>query len=241
MNSCIEVRALQYRFKDIDILKRIDFDVAEGEIFGCLGRNGSGKSTLINMMSTLIQPTGGYIKICGYDVIKDAVKVRKKIGTVFENFYTPAELTPFEYLYCYGELSAIEKPVILEREEALIKTFDLERYRHKKLSSLSEEIVRKVEICRALISYPRVLLLDEPTRGLDIVEKKRIWAFLKGVSIDEGVTIFLTSHDLQEISELCDRLLVLSEGGIGYYGTIEDLAIEKGDLEKSLTSIMMGQ
>jgi ABC-2 type transport system ATP-binding protein len=241
MNSYIEVRDLQYSFKDADILKGIDFNVAEGEIFGCLGRNGSGKSTLINMMSTLMQPTEGYIRICGYDVVKNAVEVRKRIGAVFENFYTPPELTPFDYLYYYGELSAIEKPVILEREEALIKTFNLEKYKHKKLSSLSEEIVRKVEICRALISYPRVLLLDEPTRGLDIVEKKRIWAFLKSVSIDESVAIFLTSHDLQEISELCDRLLVLSEGGIGYYGTVEDLAIEKGDLEKSLTAIMMGQ
>ncbi|MDY6986375.1 MAG: ABC transporter ATP-binding protein [Candidatus Thermoplasmatota archaeon] len=241
MGKCLEVKDLKWGFRNIPVLNGISFDADEGEIFGCLGRNGSGKSTIIDILSTLTTPTNGNARVCGYDTVKEAIEVRKRIGAVFENFYVPGDMAPLHYLYYYGELSALQRPVIIEREEALFETFDMVKYRHKKLSSLSEEVVRKVEICRALLSYPRVLLLDEPTRGLDIVEKKRIWAFLEGVSIEEGVTIFLTSHDLQEVSELCNEVAVISDGKIAFCGSPKDLAIEKGDFEKSLIALMMGQ
>jgi len=240
MSRCLEVNDLEWSFRGNCVLKGITFCVEEGEILGCIGRNGSGKSALINILSTLMPPTGGEVRVCGLDAVKEPVEVRKRIGAVFERFSVPGDMTPFGYLYYYGELSDLAEPVILEREEALMKTFGISEQKHRKLSSLSEEVVRKVEICRALISYPKVLLLDEPTRGLDLVEKKRMWAFLRGVAVDEDVAIFLTSHDLHEISELCNRVAVISDGKLSYCGTLDGIAMDEDDLEKSLTSLMVG-
>ena len=240
--ASLEVGDLKRKFGNRTVLDGITFAVDEGKVFGYIGRNGSGKTTTINILSTLIPPSGGSVRVCGYDVVREPVEVRERIGVLFERFFIPQNSTPLFYIFYYGWVAGLPEPVIIERTQALMETFGILKYADQKFSELSEEVVRKAELCRTLISYPRVLMLDEPTRGLDIIEKKKIWGFLKGVSLEEKVAIFLASHDLQEINELCDDVAVISEGKAVYCGVIDEPRLENSseELEKSLTSLMGG-
>jgi len=220
----------------------ISFTVEKGDIFGYLGLNSSGKTT-VKMLTTIIPPTEGSATIDGNDICRNPLGVREKIGVVSESELTPKpEWTAYQYLLYFGALHSLDYAEIRERAEALLKSFDLLEVANKKLGTFSGGMKKKIEICRAMLSYPPILFLDEPTKDLDIPTKREVWETLRGVAIENKTTIFLCSHDIYEINELCDKICVIAKGKITFNGSIEEIRLGKDvtELERSVIKLLRG-
>jgi len=242
--SIIEVENLTRKFNSFTAVDHVNFKVGEGSIFGYIGLNGAGKTTTVKVLTTIIPPTEGAATIGGNDVVKDPLNVRKMIGVVSEGEKAPKpDWTPYQYLLYFGTLHNLPEPEIKERAIALLKTFDLLEVANKKIGELSNGMKKKVEICRAMLSYPQILFLDEPTKDLDIPTKREVWELLRNIAVEEKTTIFLCSHDIYEINELCEQICVIAKGRITFNGSMEDLRIGKdvGELEKSVIKLLRGE
>lgn len=210
--------------KEIIAVNKISFEVHQGEIFGVLGPNGSGKSTLIRLLSTLLLPDGGELKVFGFDVVTEAIKVQRIINRVSVEASFFKKLSPIENLLygarLYGMPGAETKKQVVE---ILTRLGLEERSIFNPMEEMSRGMQQKVAIARALLSKPRVLLLDEPTTGLDPRSKKEVQAVIEELRDEHGTTMILTTHDMHEADILCDRVAIMDKGDIVALDTPQNL------------------
>jgi ABC-2 type transport system ATP-binding protein len=208
----IEVEQLTKRFGDFCAVNAISFTVGHGEIFGLLGPNGAGKSTLIRMMTTLIPPTEGTVRIDGCDVVSDPDGVRRAIGVIPQAMTSDLDLTAEEnmliFAKLYGLTSAAARPVI----QGLLEAVDLIAWRDKPLKMFSGGMRRRLEIARGLVHAPKIFFLDEPTTGLDPVSRTAVWEMLAKLRRERDLTILVTTHYMDEADKLCDRIAIVDHG-----------------------------
>jgi len=191
----------------------ISFQVEEGEIFGFLGPNGAGKTTTINMLCTLLKPTSGEAYINGYNIVSQEQKVRQSIGIIFQDPSLDERLTAWENLKFHSLIYGIRKELISERAQEVLSLVGLSEWKNEIVRKFSGGMKRRLEIARGFLHYPKVLFLDEPTLGLDPQTRRHVWDYIHQLRKKERITIFLTTHYLEE-AENCDRIAVIDFGRI---------------------------
>lgn len=211
--TAIAASGLVRRFGDFTAVDGVDFQVEQGEIFGFLGPNGAGKSTTINMLCTMLRPTAGTAAIDGHDVVRDPGGVRRSIGIIFQDASLDDRLTGRENLKFHAMLYDVPGDVFRRRSEELLAMVDLTDKAGETVRTYSGGMKRRLEIARGLLHHPRVLFLDEPTIGLDPQTRRHIWQYLLKLRAQEGVTMFMTTHYMDE-AEHCDRIAVIDHGRI---------------------------
>ena len=222
----VEVNGLTKKFGSITAVDQISFDVMEGEIFGFLGPNGAGKTTLIRMLVTLVKPSGGNAQVAGFDIMRDSDKVRNMIGVVPQAMTTDLDLTGIENMDIYGRFYAIPLQERKKRIQELIETVGLKSRAKDLVATYSGGMRRRLEIARALMHTPKLLILDEPTIGLDPQSRRMIWDFLNKLIEARSMTIFITTHYMEEAEALCTRVAIIDSGKIIAIGTPEMLKSE---------------
>jgi ABC-2 type transport system ATP-binding protein len=223
----IIVETLSHNYADRAALTEVSFRVRAEEVFGLLGPNGSGKSTLFRILSTMMAPTSGRARIAGFDVVEQSDQVRQKIGVVFQSQSLDKKLTVEENLRGQGHLFGMSGAVLGSRMDGAMERLGLADRRKDLVESLSGGLRRRVEIAKALLHEPRVLLMDEPSTGLDPGARRELWQYIDDLRTRQGVTVLLTSHLLDE-AERCDRLLLLHQGRIVAEGTPAELKARIG-------------
>ena len=225
MSAAVEVEGLAHRYGDREALRGVSFEVARGELFGLVGPNGGGKTTLLHILATLVRPTAGIARVAGADVVAEAALARKRIGVVFQSPGLDPYLTPRENLRHHGHLYGLRGRVLADRiDETLDRLGVLDRARDL-VKTLSGGLRRRVEIAKGLLHHPEVLLLDEPTVGLDPGARRDVWEHLAALRAGDGVTIVVTTH-LMEEAERCDRVGILDEGELVALGAPAELTSE---------------
>lgn len=212
--SAITLRGLTKRFGDLVAVDRVDLDIAKGELFGLLGPNGAGKSTLIKMLTTMLKPTAGEATVWGHNVAKERNEVRSAIGVVFQDLSIDNMLTGRENLDFHGRMYGLDGAVRKKRIEEVLDLVDLTDKADIKMEEYSGGMQRRLEIARGLMHHPNVLFLDEPTLGLDAQTRRHIWKYVEEMNAQEGVTIVLTTHYMEEADYLCDRVAIVDNGRI---------------------------
>lgn len=223
----IEVNALGHRYGDRVALDGISFDVRSAEIFGLLGPNGSGKTTLFRILSTLMVPTGGNAQIAGFDPVREPNQVRRRIGVVAQAQSVDVKLTARENLMHQGHLYGLSGTRLRQRIAEMLERVAVSDRADDLVETFSGGMQRRVELAKGLMHRPSVLLLDEPTTGLDPGARRDLWLYLNSLRAQEGVTVLVTTH-LMEEAERCDRLAILSQGKIVALGTPAELKSEIG-------------
>ena len=226
----IEAEGLVKRYGDLEAVRGIDLEVRSGEIFGFLGPNGAGKSTTISMLCTLLTPTAGVARVAGIDVMKDPAAVRRRIGLVFQDPSLDDQLTGRENLEFHAFIYGVPAPERRRRIDEMLELLQLSDRAGSQVKTYSGGMKRRLEIARGMLHQPRVLFLDEPTLGLDPQTRQTIWKHLNGLRDHKGVTIFMTTHYMDE-AEYCDRIGVIDRGKIVALGTPDELkAMVGGDV-----------
>jgi ABC-2 type transport system ATP-binding protein len=223
----IELHALTHNYGTRLALDNLSFDVRPAEIFGLLGPNGSGKTTLFRILSTLMLPSGGTARIAGFDVARQPQQVRQHTGVVFQARSVDLKLTVAENLMHQGHLYGLGGSTLKSRITEMLRRVGLSDRAKERVESLSGGMQRRVELAKGLIHAPEVLLLDEPSTGLDPGARRDLWQYLAQLRDEQGVSILVTTH-LMEEAEHCDRLAVLSEGKLVALGTPAELKSEIG-------------
>ncbi len=213
MEHSIIVEGLTKRYGDKPALDGVSFKVERGEVFGYLGPNGAGKSTTINILSGLIEPTGGTAVIDGHDLRRERVEIKRKIGVVPEASNLYDELTVRENLGFVSKLYHVPRRLREERIARLLDSFDLDEYGGRRFGRLSKGLKRRAVLAAALIHEPDILFLDEPTSGLDVVSARTLRRMIEGFK-EREITVFLTTHYIEEAGSLCDRIAILVRGKI---------------------------
>ena len=212
--SAIETKSLTKSFGDVIAVNDISFSVECGEIFGFLGPNGAGKSTTMMILTTLLKPTSGQALISGFDVMTDAKKVRESIGYVQQETTVDEYLTGRENLILQAKLNHIPKNEINQRIDSVLELIELTDKQHDSVVTYSGGMRKRLDIAGGLLHRPKVLFLDEPTVGLDIQTRRKIWKYLKKIHDEFEMTIFLTTHYMEEADQLCDRVGIIDDGKI---------------------------
>ena len=216
---------LRRKFKPpVDALRDVSFEIREGEIFGLIGPNGAGKTTLTKIIATLIQPTSGRVSVKGHDTVTDDQSVRRNVGLAGaeeRSFYW--RLTAEHNLMFFARLHGLSNRRARQRLAELLELFDLQQEARRRFAELSTGNKQRLAVARAMLAEPPVLLLDEPTRSLDPIAAARMRSTIKSLAQKNNSTIFLTSHNLAEVEELCDRIAIISKGEIRALGTPQDL------------------
>ncbi|MFF0099986.1 ATP-binding cassette domain-containing protein [Micromonospora sp. NPDC005257] len=211
--------------KTVDAVRGVDLDVAAGEIFGFLGPNGAGKTTTLRMLATLIEPDGGQATVAGADLRKDPAEVRRRIGYVAQGGSTWDESTAREELVLQARLYGIGKAEAHRRAERALEAFQLTEYTDRKCKTYSGGQRRRVEIALGIIHEPKIVFLDEPTTGLDPQSRAHMWDEIRRLRT-EGMTVFITTHYLDEADALCDRIAIMDHGEVVAEGTPAELKRE---------------
>jgi ABC-2 type transport system ATP-binding protein len=225
--NAVTVRGLTKTFDEVEAVRGVDFDVANGEVFGFLGPNGAGKTTTINMLCTLAKPSGGWATVAGHDVVKERDDVRRNIGLVFQDPTLDGYLTANQNLKLHAELYGVRTDLVKPRTEQVLRMVGLWDRRDTKVMTFSGGMRRRLEIARGLMHSPRVLFLDEPTIGLDPQTRRSIWTYIRQLKESEEITIFMTTHYMDE-AEWCDRIAIMDQGQIVALDTPETLKAEVG-------------
>ncbi|HEX2406547.1 MAG TPA: ATP-binding cassette domain-containing protein [Nitrososphaeraceae archaeon] len=221
----INIKNLTKKFDKIRAVDNISLNIQEGEVFGLLGQNGAGKTTIIHMLATLLKPTSGTAQINGYDIIKNASKVRKNIGIVFQAPSSDDMLTGFENLKIHSYLYAVPSDLRIKRINELLKLVGLYERKDDIVKKYSGGMRRRLEIARGLIHKPKVMFLDEPTLGLDPNSRKSMWNYIQKLVKEEKITIILTTHYMEEADTLCDRIGFINKGKIIAIDTPQQLKL----------------
>ena len=214
MLFAIETKGITKKFDEITAVNNVSISVKPGELFGLLGPNGAGKTTLISMLSTMIEPSGGTAKVWDFDVEKEASLVRENIGMVFQDTTLDDRLTGRENLDLHGRLYGLDSKTRKKRIEEVLSLVELTDRADDLVKTYSGGMMRRLEIARGLMHHPHVLFLDEPTLGLDPQTRNHIWEYIKTLNKEEGVTIMLTTHYMEEADHLCDRIAIIDHGEI---------------------------
>lgn len=209
----VEVRGLTKTYDELEAVRGIDLEVHAGEVFGFLGPNGAGKSTTINMLCTLVRPTGGAARVAGHDVVTERDDVRRHIGLVFQDPTLDGYLSGEQNLRMHAELYGVQKDLVDPRMEQVMRMVGLWDRKHQQVLTYSGGMRRRLEIARGLMHSPRVLFLDEPTVGLDPQTRSSIWGYIEELKTREEITIFMTTHYMDE-AEFCDRIAIMDSGQI---------------------------
>lgn len=237
MADIIEVAGLTKVFNNETVaVDQIDINVREGEIFGFLGPNGAGKTTTINILMTLLKPTEGHVSIAGYDVVRDAAKVREFVGLVPQELTVDEELTGYENIWLQSRLYHVPEEEAKNRIEELLRLVDLAEVKDRYVKTYSGGMRKRLELITGLVHRPKLLFLDEPTLGLDIQGRSVMWEYIKGLNRNQGMTMFLTTHYLEEADILCDRLAIIDRGKIIALGSPDKL---KDSLEGDIVEIVV--
>lgn len=223
MAHIIHTENLSRRFGDIIAVNNVSLEVEEGEIFGLLGPNGAGKTTFIKMLTTLLRPTSGNATVCGFSILTQRERVRENIGLVFQEPSLDIELTARENLDFHARMYGMEKNLREERISRVLNLVDLEDRADDIVKTFSGGMQRRLEIARGIMHHPKVLFLDEPTLGLDAQTRRKIWDYIISMNREEGVTIILTTHYMEEADHLCDRVAIIDNGNIRAVDTPERL------------------
>jgi ABC-2 type transport system ATP-binding protein len=197
----------------------VSFEVKQGEIFGFLGPNGAGKSTTINMLTTLLPPTSGMAEVCGLDVHKHANEVRRSVGVVPQDYTADEDMTGFENILLCADLYGLPRSDSTRHAQELLQLVELQDAAKRKVSTFSGGMRRRLELACGLINYPKLLFLDEPTLGLDVQTRAAVWKYIRQLKKDYNMTLFLTTHYLEEADALCDRVAIIDHGRIVAEGT----------------------
>jgi ABC-2 type transport system ATP-binding protein len=218
------------------VIKGLSLTIPKGEFIGILGSNGAGKTTTINCVTGITEPTNGKISVLGHDVVSDYKIARSKVGLSPQEFNIDLFQSPEQILYFQAGFFGIIGEDRKERVERFLDIFELQPHRTKRFQFLSGGLKRRVVVAKALIHNPEVIILDEPTAGVDVETRQALWKYLKDLH-SEGKTIILTSHYLEEVQALCERVVVIKGGQIVYDAHMND-ATEKGSLEKKYLEIV---
>jgi ABC-2 type transport system ATP-binding protein len=209
----VAVEGLVKRYGELEAVRGIDLAVAAGETFGFLGPNGAGKSTTINMLCTLVRPSAGSARVAGHDIVRERDDVRRNIGLVFQDTTLDGYLSAEQNLRLHAELYGVPREAVTERLQQVMEMVGLWERRASLVMTFSGGMKRRLEIARGLLHSPRVLFLDEPTVGLDPQTRSSIWSYISELKRDEDITIFLTTHYMDE-AEYCDRIAIMDRGTI---------------------------
>jgi ABC-2 type transport system ATP-binding protein len=209
----VSVEALVKRYGEVEAVRGIDFTVARSEVFGFLGPNGAGKSTTINILCTLVRPTAGAARVAGHDVVSERDAVRRNIGLVFQDTTLDGYLSAEQNLRLHAELYGVPRELLAPRLRQVMEMVGLWERRASLVATFSGGMKRRLEIARGLLHSPRVLFLDEPTVGLDPQTRSSIWSYIAELKQREDITIFLTTHYMDE-AEYCDRIAIMDQGRI---------------------------
>lgn len=226
--NIIEVEKLRKDFDDIVAIDDISFSVKGGEIFAFLGPNGAGKTTTIKIFTTLLNPTSGKIRINGFDPTTNSNDVRCSFGIIFQDPSLDDELTAFENLEFHGVLYDVPKKVRRERIGELLKLVELYDRRNDLVKEFSGGMKRRLEIARGLLHHPKIIFLDEPTLGLDPQTRNHLWNYIKDMNQKEKVTVFFSTHYMEEAEKVADRIAIIDNGKIIAEGNAKELKFQAG-------------
>jgi ABC-2 type transport system ATP-binding protein len=221
--NIIEAKNLTKSFDGLIAVDHISFEVKTGEIFAFLGPNGAGKSTTIKILTTLLRPTGGEIMLDGHNPVREPNEVRRSFGIVFQDPSLDDQLTAWENMEFHGVLYDIPKKLRRERIEHLLKFVELWERRDNLVKEFSGGMKRRLEIARGLLHHPKVIFLDEPTLGLDPQTRNRLWSYLQELNKTEQITIFFTTHYMEEAERIAQRIAIIDHGKIIASGSSQEL------------------
>jgi len=223
----VKASGLVKRYGDVLAVDGLDLEIPAGQFFGLLGPNGSGKTSTIHMLATLIRPTSGTASVHGHDVLRESVKTRASIGLVFQESALDRTLSIAENLRFAGLLYNLPAKVIEERAAGLLELFGLADKRNRPVGSLSGGMRRALDIVRGVIHHPKILFLDEPTIGLDLPNRRKIWRFIENLRAQTGMTVLLTTHYLEE-ADTCDRVAFIKSGKLVQSGSPAEMIASLG-------------
>ena len=230
MAYAITVRELTKHYGDLTAVDHISFDVKRGEVFGFLGPNGAGKTTTIRILTGLIKPDGGKAVVAGYDVLKNPIEVKQRIGVVPEVSNAYVDLTAWENLVLIGKLYGVHPQKLKENATNLLKEFGLYEVKDKLVRGFSKGMKQRLLLCMALVNDPEVLFLDEPTSGLDVESARLLREKIIRYNKD-GKTVFLSTHNMEEANQICHRIAIINRGRIAAVDTPENLRAQSMDLQ----------
>jgi ABC-2 type transport system ATP-binding protein len=237
--SAVYVENLTKKFGEFTAVDSVSFTVTSGEIYALIGPNGAGKSTIIKMLTTLLPPTSGTARIAGYDVIKQPTEVRRSIGYIPQLLSSDGNLTGRENLLLSARLYAIPRSEQADRIDEALEFMELGDDADELVQSYSGGMVRRLEIAQSMLHEPSVIFMDEPTVGLDPVARKAVWEHVRALREKHLMTIILTTHYMEEVEELCDRMALLRQGHIVAIGTPGELKARLGE-EATLDDVFSG-
>lgn len=223
MEKSITVQSLVKKFGEFKAVDGITFDVDKGEVFAFLGPNGAGKTTTIKMLTTLLRPTSGKISINGFDPVTSQDNARRSFGIVFQDPSLDEELTVYENMDFHGVLYGVVQPLRKSRIEELLKIVDLWDRKDSLVKTFSGGMKRRLEIARGLLHHPKIFFLDEPTIGLDPQTRNQMWNYIRSLNKKEGITVFFTTHYMEEAEKIADRIAVIDHGKVVAVGTAAEL------------------
>lgn len=222
-NFIIETENLTKQYDSLVAVDKLNLSIEEGELFGLLGPNGAGKSTTLLTLTTILKPTSGRASVGGFDIVRQPSQVRKSIGIVFQDPSSDDTLTGYENLKLHGMLYGMPVGLREERIREVLKLVDLTDRKDELVKRYSGGMRRRLEIARGLMHHPKVLFLDEPTLGLDPQSRENIWQYIENLSREEHITLILTTHYMEEVDRLCDRLAIIDRGKIVALGSPTEL------------------
>jgi sodium transport system ATP-binding protein len=218
----IEIRGLRKKFGAVEAVRDVTFSAADGTVVGLLGPNGAGKTTTLRMLSGLMRPDAGTIRVDNAEVVVDPIGVQTRMGLLPDSRGLYPRLTPVEHIEYFGRLHGIDVPALSARTKALVTRLDLTEIADRRVSGFSQGERTKVALARALVHQPRNVILDEPTNGLDVMSTRAMRAVIRELR-REGCCVLFSSHIMQEVSALCDRIVVIAQGKVTADGTPDEL------------------
>jgi ABC-2 type transport system ATP-binding protein len=230
VEHAIAVQELTKHYEDVTAVDHISFGVKKGEIFGFLGPNGAGKTTTIRILTGLIKPDGGKASVAGYDVLKNPIEAKQRVGVVPEVSNAYVDLTAWENLALIGKLYGVPTQKLRENTTSLLKEFGLYEVKDKLVRAFSKGMKQRLLLCMALVNDPEVLFLDEPTSGLDVESARLLREKITRYNRD-GKTVFLSTHNMEEANQLCHRIAIINHGRIAAIDTPENLRAQSMELQ----------
>ncbi|HEY9658185.1 MAG TPA: ABC transporter ATP-binding protein [Allocoleopsis sp.] len=228
MTAAVALQNVHKVYNNVAVVHDLCLTIEPGEVFGLLGPNGAGKSTTIRMLTTLTAPTQGEIVVAGYDVRRQPYGVKQQIGVVLQQTSVDMDLTVWENMEFHGRMHHIPNPLRQKEIDRWLEYVELSDRRNDLVKTLSGGMKRRLQIARALLHQPQILFLDEPTVGLDPQTRRRLWEIIKGLN-QQGMTILLTTHYMEEVEYLCDRIGIMDSGKLIELGTLDELRQRRGE------------